>query len=350
MKKRYIILFSVLLLFILSSNNIIGETNGNYVKVLNNNLNVREGPGTNYNIIAQVHANESYPYLDEVEEWVKIDLNGQEGWIASEFVEKIIANSNQNTDEELHIVTIEQSKVHIRKEPSTQSEIIRFAQEGEQLTVLGDMDKWLKVELDGETGFIYKSFIKLSPGTKGNVLKDKTIMVDPGHGGYDVGAISVSGHYEKDLTLTTSSLLKDTLETLGARVIMTRNSDEFIRLGSRVSLSNLINPDVFISLHYNSFPEAAYAKGISTYYYNENDRPLAESVQKHLLLSTNADDRNALYENLQVLRHNQSQAILLELGFISNHEEESLLKTKEYQLLLVEGIISGLNEYFTKKK
>ena len=192
--------------------------------------------------------------------------------------------------------------------------------------------------------------IVFTAGSGPHTGKDKTIMVDPGHGGYDVGAISVSGHYEKDLTLTTSSLLKDTLETLGARVIMTRNSDEFIRLGSRVSLSNLINPDVFISLHYNSFPEAAYAKGISTYYYNEQDRPLAESVQKHLLLSTNADDRNALYENLQVLRHNQSQAILLELGFISNHEEESLLKTKEYQLLLVEGIISGLNEYFTKKK
>lgn len=352
MRKGYIFFLALLLISLISSNQISGETRDDYIEILNNNLNVREGPGTNYNIIGQVNKNEQFPFIEEMDEWIKIDYFGQEGWVSREYVDKIKMDDLEEVSTvSKEEVTIPQDKVHIRKSPTTQSEIIYFANQGEKLVILEDLDHWLKVKLaTEEVGYLYKSFTRAKSLANGNLFKGKTIVIDPGHGGYDVGAISVSGEYEKDYSLTTSLLLKEALENLGVEVLMTRESDDFVRLASRVSLSNLKNPDVFISIHYNSFPEVPSAKGISTFYYDEQDRALAQSVQKHLLRTSKANDRDTLYENLQVLRHNQSKSILIELGFISNVEEENLLKTSSYQKLLVEGIVRGLYEYFLLEK
>lgn len=332
----------------MSASQILGEVTDDHIKILYDHLNVREGPDTSYSVLGQANKGDEFPLLEEREDWIKIDFHGKEGWVSSEFTERLINSQQDPTPEQTLELTVPQNKVHIRQKPSNQAEIIKFVNKGENLSIVNELDDWYQVKLDQEDGYVYKSFMTSKPAVKANLLEGKTIVIDPGHGGYDVGAISVSGDYEKDLSLTTANLLKESLESLGVKVRMTRNSDEFIRLGSRVSLSNLVNPDVFISLHYNSFPEIPTAKGISTYYYDEKTRPLAQSIQKHLLLSSKANDRDVLYEDLQVLRHNLNRAVLIELGFISNQEEEGLLKTNQYQELLVEGIVNGLYDYFTR--
>lgn len=338
MRNRNLTLLLITFLLI-STSHVSVEAKTNFINILNDNVNVREGPSTEYDVISQVNKDERYPLIDENDDWVQIDLSGQKGWVSKDFIEEQTKESGSDND----IVFTIENKVHLRKEATSDSDILTFAEPGDVLTLIEEIDDWYEVELGDETGYVYKQSIENPPLISGNALKDKTIIVDPGHGGYDVGAISASEVYEKDFTFTTSSMLKDTLETLGAKVIMTRDNDEYIRLGSRVSLSNLTSPDVFISIHYNSFPEVSSAQGISTYYYSDKDKALAKSVQNHLLLSTGAEDRDTLYENLQVLRHNKYKALLLELGFISNTDEESLLKTSDYQRQLVEGIISGLN-------
>src|SRR5699024_1186427 len=144
--------------------------------------------------------------------------------------------------------------------------------------------------------------------------------------------------------------LKNALTNLGANVHLTRSNDEFIRLGSRVSSANLLGPDAFISIHYNSFPESPSAAGIGSYYYHEDDQALADNIQEEIIQMTEARDRGAIDEDYQVLRHNKNSAILLELGFISNQEEADLLLTNTYQKKLVQGIVNGLVKHYGNGK
>lgn len=348
-RKSFIYLFVLLIIFVPFHNNFVSGQ-GKYIKVMYDNVNVRSGPSTEYNILNQAHNEEMYPFLEESGEWIKIDLNGQIGWISSQFVEVIVDDENAEEVVSNYTITIEMDKTHLREQPSVDSKIIFFANKGEVLTVLGQVGDWLKVQKDEEVGYLYKNFIENKTTVETNVLKGKKIVIDPGHGGYDVGAISVSGQYEKDFTYTTANLLKNVLTSLGADVYMTRYQDEFIRLGSRVSLANLVQADLFISIHYNSFPEYPSAQGISTYYYDEKDKQLAETIQENLILSTQAQNRDALQENYLVLRHNNSRALLLELGFLSNKEEEARLLSSEYQKRLVEGMVNGFIEYLTNQK
>lgn len=179
-----------------------------------------------------------------------------------------------------------------------------------------------------------------------NPLRNKTIVIDAGHGGYDVGAVGTTGSYEKDLTYLTAKELESELTILGANVLLTRSRDEFVSLGSRASFSNISNADVFISIHYNSFQEQPEVTGIETFYYYEEYKKLAQHIQEGIIKSTNSRDRGIEQGDLFVLRKNTRPAVLLELGFISNKESETKLKTKAYQKQIVSGIVNGLRTYF----
>jgi len=342
---KTVILLITTLIFITSS---LAIAQSKDVEILVDNVNVREGPSTEFHVIKKVHSNEQYPFIESDNDWLKIDLGKQSGWVLKEYVDVLSKEeSKKEISETEQYITVHTDQTHIRKGPSTNYDILTFVNKGEQLPVLTTEEDWFKIEINDDTGYIHQSFIEQN--NEEHVLRNKTIIIDPGHGGYDVGAISVSERYEKDFALITAKKLKDILTELGVNVIMTREHDEYIRLGSRVSMSNLINPDLFISIHYNSFPDFPSAKGISTFYYDENDKKLAKSVQRQTILATNANDRDVSYENLQVLRHNHNRAILMELGFLSNVEEEKLLQSNEYQEKLVKGIIAGLVDYFRKE-
>ncbi len=178
----------------------------------------------------------------------------------------------------------------------------------------------------------------------------KLIVLDPGHGGRDVGAIGVSGGYESYYTLHTAEYIKDHLELRGAEVILTREQDEDLLLTERSEISNLLDADAFLSIHYNSTSQAPEAAGISTYFYHNRDQKLAEFIQTQLLLHTDLNDRRIHQENLQVLRTNNQPSLLLELGFISNEEEEKVIQTEEFLNQISNGITNGLAQYFLYKE
>jgi N-acetylmuramoyl-L-alanine amidase len=166
-------------------------------------------------------------------------------------------------------------------------------------------------------------------------------------GGHDVGAIGATGSFEKNITSLTASELEKVLKSLGANVYMTRKSDDFISLKSRTAYSNIMDTHVFISLHYNSFPEQPDVSGIETFYYSDQHKILAQFIQQEMIKVTNAKDRGASKGNYYVIRQNFKPAVLLELGFISNKEIEALLHTNGYQKQLVHGIVNGLGKYFS---
>lgn len=296
------ILFIVFILMFLISMVIYADE----ATILGDNLNVRAGPGTEHEVVHQVNSHETYSILEETEEWVKIVLDDGEGWVHKDFIEK-----TTTTDV-----------------PSTAIQDVEDSEKDENS--MDDVN--LSTEKQDEV-YPYS-------------LAEKVIVLDPGHGGRDVGAIGVSNNVESDYTLKTVHVLKRMLEDHGATVFVTRDSDRYVPLTSRSTLSNMENADVFISIHYNSTPEHPSAGGIGTYYYNERDELLANYVQEGLIEHTSFRDRGINQADLQVLRINHRPGLLLELGFISNEEEERTIQSNAFLNASSRGIVQGLYRYF----
>lgn len=195
----------------------------------------------------------------------------------------------------------------------------------------------------------------------------KTIFLDPGHGGRDSGAYYY-GIAEKDLNLQVSRKLRKRLEELGYTVLTSRDSDvdvDFVTERSR--MVNKTNADFFISIHFNATgndttlnlgiqtysykEEAGYPSKINQYWHNNPDRMsesnrLAADLHSPLLAETGARDAGLLQATFAVLRETAKPAVLLELGYMDNPEENQRIRSDQYQDKLVEGIIKGIQKYY----
>lgn len=320
-------------------------------------LNVRTGPGTEYDKITQLQSGDVYQILKIDQDWVEIDLGNGSGWITKEFItinnttDKAINNNDDSTKTaDSSSLIIVSDNTHVRSGPSTDYDIIGFTKAGTKYDITSTHDDFYEINYDGQKGYIYQKLLNKKSLKKNTTLKNKVIVIDAGHGGHDVGSISVSGKYEKDLTYKTAMELKGELTLLGAEVILTRENDDYIRLGSRPSLSNVETTDAFISIHYNSFPDQSSVSGINSYYYHNQNKQLASYIQQGIIEATDSKDRGIAHGNYLVLRSNFKPSVLLELDFISNPEIEQLLLTNTYQKKLVQGIINGLTNYFSNNK
>ena len=191
-------------------------------------------------------------------------------------------------------------------------------------------------------------------------LKDKVIVIDPGHGGNDAGAIGPTGVMEKNVTLNVALELEKLLKVEGAKVIMTRKTDKTVsakgadasdieELQARCDVANEAKADIFLSIHADSFTKPE-AKGTSAYYYGQSDddkgQKLAESIRSALCEQIKTPSRGAKSCNFYVVRHADMPAVLIELAFISNPEEEQLLNSEEGILRAAQGILDGIEDYF----
>ncbi len=180
------------------------------------------------------------------------------------------------------------------------------------------------------------------------------IVIDAGHGGEDMGTRSLSGpkYEEKSLTLSTSLLLRTYLKQMGFEVKMTRTHDCFIALDQRTCFANDNNPQLFVSLHYNSAPSKE-ADGIEIYYFkstedkkrSEQSRVLAESVLKRMITNTSARSRGVKHGNFAVIRETKMPAILIEGGFMTNSEEMDKIKDPSYLKQIAWGIAQGIDDF-----
>jgi len=225
----------------------------------------------------------------------------------------------------------------------------------------------------------------LSPSSQW--YKIEKIVIDPGHGGRDPGAIGPSGLKEKDVTLSIARILRDKLRRAGYQVVMTRDSDKFISLWKRIYIANKENADLFISIHANS-SRSRYAHGFEVYYlapasdeesralaaaenyplgmaekipdntavqatiwdllYSENRKDsvqLANNIVRALSKEMGTRNRGVKSANFYVLRGAQMPAILIEVGFISNRYEESKLKTWSFKNKIADAIVEGIKNY-----
>lgn len=223
---------------------------------------------------------------------------------------------------------------------------------------------------------------------------NKTIVIDPGHGGEDAGAVGPSRRYEKVINFNVSKNLYSILKQRGYKVYLTRTNDTFIKVMNRTVLANEKNADLFISIHTNSVPKekANEVTGIETFFLsparnerakrvaaieNKSDiREMSSSSQSVFLESLNrpritASHKFAIdvqagllqatrskYKDIKdsgvregpfwVLVGAQMPSILVELGYVSHPIESKRLYDQDYQLLLANGIANGVDSYFSK--
>lgn len=186
-------------------------------------------------------------------------------------------------------------------------------------------------------------------------LKGKVIAIDPGHGGSDSGAVG-SYSQEKDITLAISKRLQTILTDAGATVLMTRTTDVDVygpyagaveELQARANVANAAKADVFVCIHIDSF-DSPSAGGVTAYYNSKTpyDYSLAKYIHDENMTVTNFPDRGVQSANFYVLLHTNMPATLLELGFISNPNEENALNTADQQQKFAESIAKGLADYF----
>lgn len=239
--------------------------------------------------------------------------------------------------------------------------------------------------------FAYTSMAEAAYGAKKRSSSLKVIVIDPGHGGKDTGAVSRSGFHEKDITLRVARALKRELqEKLGVKVVLTRNADIYLTLEERTEKANKLGADLFISIHVNS-AFARKANGIETFFlsYEASDNDAqrlaarennviklegitpetpkndisailwdltqteahhqsssaAEYINVSLARATGSEDRGVKQAPFIVLMGATMPAVLVEIGFISNPFEEKRLKSKKRQRFIAAAISDGIVKY-----
>lgn len=227
-----------------------------------------------------------------------------------------------------------------------------------------------------------------APTSVAKHAKDLIVVIDPGHGGKDPGAIGKNGTKEKDVTLKIGNYLKDLIEKrIGATVVLTRSQDVFLDLEKRVEFANRKKADLFISIHLNSHPQEKI-KGLEVYHFGKasdpralevaarengmkleddappwqfiiadklNDQKIEQSqtfawttsktLVKSLKTSYKIKDHGIKTAPFYVLRFTTMPSILAEVAFISNRDEEKRLNTRAFQQQLAEGIYKGIQSY-----
>lgn len=217
------------------------------------------------------------------------------------------------------------------------------------------------------------------------------MMLDPGHGGKDPGAISKNGHYEKDLTLKMAKETRTLLEKAGYKVVMTRDRDIYISLRGRVKKAHDAKADLFISIHADSSTNSS-AKGLSIYTLSEtasdreaaalaerenksdilfemdlgdvnqdaskvlidlaqtetigNSRRYADFVEKEMRKTVQTVPQPNRRAGFAVLKSPSVPAVLLEMGYLSNRKEEAQLQKASYRKKLGEALVRAVNKYF----
>jgi N-acetylmuramoyl-L-alanine amidase len=181
--------------------------------------------------------------------------------------------------------------------------------------------------------------------TNGRVL----VMIDPGHGGKDPGAIGPSGLKEVDVILPIGKRVAELLERQGIQAKLTRNSDYFVGLDERVTISREAGATLFVSIHANSIDNRPDVNGLETYHYNLGES-LANTVHSTVVDYVNSrgfylGDRRVRSARFLVLRKSSIPAILVETGYLTSDAEADRLRRDDYQKVMAEGIAKGIIQY-----
>ena len=187
-----------------------------------------------------------------------------------------------------------------------------------------------------------------------NVKQNKyLVVIDPGHGGQDPGAIGIGGIRETDVVLEVSKIVEKLLSEKGVKVSLTRGNEVDLDLSPRVSLANKINADIFVSIHANaSRGKRRDINGLETFYYRGwRGSLLAKKIQKQILrVSPGSPDRGVKQGRYYVIKNTRMPAVLVEIGFLTGRLDARRLVKSAHRKRIAYAIAKGILEYLAKVK
>ena len=182
-------------------------------------------------------------------------------------------------------------------------------------------------------------------------LHNIKIAVDAGHGGSENGATGCLGDKEKDINLSIAKYLEAELKKRGAKVIMTRSSDNYVGLKDRVEIANYGNTVVFLSIHGNALPDGSDPnknRGTSIYYYYPQAKPLADLIMNTLVSEIGVPNDKVRQGSLAVVRNTNALSLLIEVSYLINPEDNANLVNPEFQKQYAKAVADSLEKYFEK--
>jgi N-acetylmuramoyl-L-alanine amidase len=171
------------------------------------------------------------------------------------------------------------------------------------------------------------------------------VMIDPGHGGPDSGAVGIGGLQEKNVILPIAQRVAAILQQQGIQAILTRKSDYDLDLEPRVRMAREDRANLFVSIHANSIDNRPDVNGLETYYYSSSSQRLAQTIHNTILQSIDVGDRGVRQARFYVLRNNPMPAVLVEVGFVTGTRDEPRLATADYQNQMAQAIARGILLY-----
>ena len=202
--------------------------------------------------------------------------------------------------------------------------------------------------------------------TVGNAENSFTVIIDPGHGGEDGGAVGESGTIEKDINLAISYKLYELFSLTDINAVMTRYDDrllynegqnkrkKYYDVRNREAIALEYDNPLFISIHQNKFPISKY-KGLQVYYSSNHpdSKIVAETIQSEVAAHIQKDNKRKIKESggsIYLMHALECPAVLVECGFLSNNEDETNLNSVEYQKELAYVIFSSIMQYFSQNE
>jgi N-acetylmuramoyl-L-alanine amidase len=174
------------------------------------------------------------------------------------------------------------------------------------------------------------------------------VVVDPGHGGPDPGAVGIGGLREKDIVLDISTQVASLLERQGVQAVLTRSNDIDLDLEPRVQMAEQAQATVFVSIHANSIDMSRPdVNGLETYYHNSG-ADLARAIHSSVLEGTGMNDRGVRTARFYVLRRTSMPSVLVEVGFVTGRDDAARLSNPSYRSQMAAAIARGILQYIQR--
>ena len=181
----------------------------------------------------------------------------------------------------------------------------------------------------------------LLAGVSGALAKVDTVVIDAGHGGFNIGQKN-GKVYEKWLALDVALRLDRYLKSKGVKTVLTRRGDNFLSLSERVRIGNrYASRSLFVSVHFNGASNRS-ATGLETFYYSSKSKRLASAIQTRIVPAVRAKNRGVKYRGFHVIKYSKQPAVLVECGFLTNTGEMNRCKTGSYRQAIAEAIGRGI--------
>ena len=172
------------------------------------------------------------------------------------------------------------------------------------------------------------------------------VMIDPGHGGADPGAVGIGGLQEKGVVMAVSQHVATLLQQQGIMVQMTRQDDQTVDLQPRVEMAEAADATLFVSIHANAVNmQRPEVNGLETYYYSEAGARLANTLHRRVMSSVAMTDRGVKQARFFVLRRTSMPAALIEIGFVTGAADAPKLRDPSWQAQMGQAIAAGILDY-----